>query len=100
MSGNQFLLFIVHLKLNEHLLENLSVWEWNGKFRKRSQDWMVFHIIVLFYLFSSFSVSFSFLILFIVSRLSIIYLSHEIKVTNIFCLSSLVASCVLQDLSS
>ena len=30
MSGNQFLLFIVHLKLNEHLLENLSVWEWNG----------------------------------------------------------------------
>ena len=37
MGGNQFWLFIEHLKLNEHLLENFSVWEWNGAFRKRCQ---------------------------------------------------------------
>ena len=78
MSGNQFLLFIVHLKLNEHLLENLSVWEWNGKFRKRSQDWMVFHIIVCFIFFLLFQFLFFFKILFIVSSLSIVYLNHEI----------------------
>ena len=72
--------------------------EWKVQKEISGLDGVSYHC--LFYLFSSFSVSFSFLILFIVSRLSIIYLSHEIKVTNIFCLSSLVASCVLQDLSS
>ena len=34
MSGNQFSLFIVHLKRNEHLLENLSIW--NGVERSES----------------------------------------------------------------
>ena len=61
----------------------------------------MFHIIVCFIFFYSFSVSFFFFlfkILFIFSSLSIVYLNHEIKFTNIFCLFFLVASCVLQDL--
>ena len=37
MGGNQFWLFIEHLELNEHLVENFSVLEWNGAFRKRCQ---------------------------------------------------------------
>ena len=40
---NEFSLFIVLLKLNEDLLENLSVWGWNGKFRNRCQCYAVFH---------------------------------------------------------
>ena len=106
MSGNQFWLFTVHLKLNEHLLENLSIWEWNGmewNVQKEISglDGVSYHC--LFYLFSSFSVSFFFpflKILFIFSSIYIVYLNHEIKFTNIFCLFFLVASCVLQDLSS
>ena len=61
---------------------------------------MVFHIIVCFIFFLLFQFLFFFLfkILFIFSSLSIVYLNHEIKFTNIFCLFFLVASCVLQDL--
>ena len=41
-EGKSVLTFIVHLKLNEHLLENLSVWEWNGTFRNECQGFGVF----------------------------------------------------------
>ena len=62
----------------------------------------MFHIIVCFIFFLLFQFLFFFLfkILFIFSSLSIVYLNHEIKFTNIFCLFFLVASCILQDLSS
>ena len=71
--------------------------EWKVQKEISGLDGVSYHC--LFYLFSSLSVSF-FKILFIVSSLSIVYLNHEIKFTNIFCLSFLVASCVLQYLSS
>ena len=105
MSGNQFWLFTVHLKLNEHLLENLSIWEWNGKEcseRNLRTRWCFISLSVLsFFFFFSFFFLLPFLkILFIFSSIYIVYLNHKIKFTNIFCLFFLVASCILQDLSS